>query len=117
MNHILKEINSCIVEVSDIELQRKIWLNENNDTGKESSFDELICTLFDDFDINHFIKYEAMNYGLSEHVIKELKKLIDMLNGYILNNYKNKHSYEEIIEDKEWRKVSLQAKSVIEIWK
>ena len=112
MNHILKEIRLRIVEISDLQLQRKIWLNENNDTGLESSYDELICTLFDDFNFEKFVKYYAKEYGLKNSVISELRILKDML-----NNYKAKDSYEGIIEDKEWKKISLQAKIIIKMWK
>jgi hypothetical protein len=45
---IIKYIYDKIIELSDLDLQRKLWLNENNDTGLISSYDELMCSLFDD---------------------------------------------------------------------
>ncbi len=112
MNHVLKEIRFRIIEISDPELQRKLWLNENNDTGLESSYDELICTLFDDFDFKKFVKYYAKEYGLDDSVISELKLLMEMLNGY-----SEKRTYLEIIEDQEWKKISQQAVKILELWK
>lgn len=112
MKYVLKEIRFRIIEISDPELQKKLWLNENNDTGLESSYDELICTLFDDFNFKKFVKYYAKEYGLKDDVISELKILMGML-----NNYKEKNSHIDIIEDEEWRKVSLQAQKIVKMWK
>jgi GDP-D-mannose dehydratase len=111
-NYILKEIHSCIIEISDLQLQRKIWLNENNDTGLVSSYVELMCMLFDNFEFRKFVNYRAKEYGISDDVIIELKKLKVML-----DNYKEKATYIEIIEDEEWNLISLQAKIIVNKWK
>ncbi len=112
MNHVLEEIYSRIVEISDKDIQRKMWLNENNDIGLISSFDELMCSLFDDFDFDKFVDYRAKELGILDSVILELKILRDML-----NNYQEKESHIEIIEDEEWENVSLQARKIVKIWK
>ncbi len=108
-----EHIYDKIVEISDIQLQRKLWLNQNNDLGLISSYVELMCTLFDDLFFDDFIDETALKIGLSNSTILELNKLRDMLNNY---NEGNK-SYEEIINDTEWLKVVEQARGVLKIWK
>ena len=44
-----------IIELSDLGLQRKLWLNEKNDTGLISSYSELMSSLFDDFNFDDFL--------------------------------------------------------------
>ncbi|MDD2576668.1 MAG: hypothetical protein PHV76_04110 [Bacteroidales bacterium] len=109
----IEQIYDRIVEISDVQLQRKLWLNENNDLDIMSSYVELMCSLFDDFHFDDFIDETALKIGLSNSTILELNKLRDMLNNY---NEGNK-SYEEIINDTEWLKVVEQAQEVLKIWK
>lgn len=100
-----------VIELSDLNLQRKLWLNENNDTGLISSYTELMCSLFDDFNFDDFIDNRASKIGLSNSVIFELNKLRELL-----NNYTEKDLDEEIIDDPEWGNVVEQAKTVIRKW-
>lgn len=111
MDKIIENIYRTIVELASLSLQRKLWLNENNDTGLISSYSELMCSLFDDFSFDDFIDSEAAKIGLPNSLIFELNKLRDMLNSYV-----EKESDEEIINDTEWKKIVEQAKIVIEKW-
>ena len=111
MNTIVENIYRIITELSNPSLQRKLWLNENNDTDLISSYVELMCSLFDDFQFDVFIDKTASKAGLSRDVILELDKL-----RILLNNYNEKESDEEIINDPEWGKIMEQAQKVIEKW-
>lgn len=111
MVDVVKNIYNKIVELSDADLQTKLWLNMNNDTGLISSYAEVMSTLFDDFSFDDFVDNTASKMGLSRSVVLELLKLRDLLNGY-----NEKESDEEIINDIEWEKVVEQAKKVIEKW-
>lgn len=112
MKIVEKYIYDRIIEISDIFLQRKIWLNKDNNTGLTSSYVELMCSLFDDFNFDNFIDNTASKIGLSDTVIFHLDKL-----RKLLNNYEEKESDEEIINDPEWKKIIEQAKIVVEEWK
>lgn len=111
MKEIIENIHNKIVELSDLILQRKLWLNENNDTGLISSYDELMCSLFDDFNFGEFVNETTSKIGLSDKSILQLDKLKDLL-----NNYDKKKSDAEIISDPEWKKVVDQAKKVLKEW-
>lgn len=111
INVITKNIYDDITELSDLSLQRKLWLNQNNDTGLISSYVEVMCRLFDDNEFDVFIDKTAFEIGLSEDVIFELNKL-----RTLLNDYNEKESDEDIINDLEWGKVVEQAKKVIIKW-
>ncbi len=108
---ISKHIYDKIIELSDLGLQRKLWLNENNDTGLISSYSELMCSLFDDFNLDAFIDGNASKIGLSDSTILELNKLRNLL-----DRYKGAGSDEHIINDPEWSAISRQAQKVIEKW-
>lgn len=111
MDVITKNIYDDIIELSDLNLQRKLWLNEKNDTGLISSHVEVMCRLFDDYQFDDFVDKASSEVGLSENTIRELKKLRGLL-----NNYNEKESDEEIINDPEWGKIAEQAKMVLKEW-
>ncbi len=111
MDIITKNIYNDIIELSDLGLQRKLWLNENNDTGLISSYVEVMCRLFDDNGFDEFIDNTASKIGISNSAIFELNKLRNLL-----NNYNEKDSDKEIIGDPVWGKVVEQAKTVIREW-
>jgi hypothetical protein len=112
VDRITKNIYDKIIELSDVDLQRKLWLNKNNDTGLISSYVELMCSLFDDYCFNDYVDNIFYKIGFSEKCIVELKKLRDLLNDYDEKEY----SDAEIINDLEWRKIIKQAKIVIKVW-
>lgn len=107
----INNIRRKIKELSDTTLQRKLWLNEGNNTGLISSYAEAMCTLFDDNNFDEFIDLEACKRGISPDLIAELNKL-----RVLLNDYQEKPSDAEIIADPEWAKVVSQAKVVTEKW-
>jgi len=111
MDKMIENIHRMIVELASLSLQRKLWLNENNDTGLISSFYELMCSLFDDFGFDNFVDNGANKIGLPNSLILELDKLRGLLNNYV-----EKESDEEIINDIEWHKIVEQAKAVINKW-
>ncbi len=111
MSEIISYIYSRIIELSDLDLQKKLWLNENNDTGLTSSYVEVMCSLFDDFNFEDFIKKTAKEAGFSTLTINELESLRELL-----NNYNEKDSDEEIINDPKWKKIVEQAKIVVKVW-
>jgi hypothetical protein len=108
---IIENIYNKIKELSDRELQKKLWLNEHNDTGLISSYIELMNGLFDDYDFNGFVNKTAREYGLSDTTILELNELRIML-----NNYQEKETDKEIINDPKWEKIVIQAKNVLKLW-
>jgi hypothetical protein len=111
MEQIIKNIYNDILEMSDLELQKKLWLNENNDTGLNSSYTELMCRLFDDNNIEDIIHKVALENGFTLKVISEFKLLIRLL-----NSYEEKQSDKEILKDPEWHNIIKQAKVVLEVW-
>jgi hypothetical protein len=111
MDKKIENLYEKIIELSNSSLQRKLWLNENNDTGLISSYSELMCSLFDDFGFDEFVDTGAVKIGLSNSLIFELNCLREMLNAYV-----EKESDKEIINDIEWGKIIEQAKIVVEKW-
>lgn len=106
-----KNIYNKIKELSDIDLQRKMWLNENNNTGLISSYVELMNTLFDDYNFDYFIDEIAPKLGLGKDIVLELNRL-----RTLLNDYREKPSDYEILQDSQWRRIVEQAKVVLNTW-
>jgi len=104
-----KNIFNDIIELSDLEKQKTYWLGK--DPNHVSSYVELMCRLFDDDNFDDFVDNTASQIGFSKKAILELIKLRELL-----NNYKEKETDREIIEDSEWKKIAIQAKVVIENW-
>lgn len=111
MDIIAKNIYKDITELSDLDLQRKLWLNQNNNTGQISSYVELMCRLFDDNGFDDFIEVTASTIGMSSELIFELNRL-----RVLLNNYKESKLDSEIINDPEWQMIVKQAKRVLLEW-
>lgn len=107
----LINIYERLIELSDLNIQQKLWLNINNSTGYISSYDELMCSLFDDLNFDNFIDELATNLGFSQKIIAEL----NVLRG-LLKNYENINSDKLILEDPKWRKIIEQGKLVIKLW-
>ena len=98
-----------ILELSDLDKQKKSWLG--NDPNYVSSYVEIMCKLFDDDNFDIFIEeYEKL--GLSYKLVKELEKLRELLNQY----EEGKKTDNEIIEDPLWGLVVNQAKNVLNNW-
>jgi|LakMenE29Apr09ns_1017244.scaffolds.fasta_scaffold03739_2 hypothetical protein len=98
-----------LVELSDIEIQKKRWLNINNNSGLISSFDELYCSLFDDMDFDFEIT-KIQNQNLENKLII----LKNKLNNYSEPIEKNGFfSDSKIIEDPNWVKICDFAKEII----
>ena len=108
MDIIIKNIYNDIIELSDLCLQKKLWLNKNNNTGQISSYVELMCRLFDDNNFDDFIDNKTHEMNFDKEVIYELKNL-----RTLLNNYSEKFTDAEIIKDPKWENISLQAKKIM----
>ena len=104
-----KSFYEGLIELSDVEIQKKKWLNINNDTGFISSFDELYCSLFDDMDFDIEIK-KIQNPDLEN----KLMLLKNKLNNYSVP-VENRDSYNDsiIINDTKWIEISDFAKEII----
>ena len=98
-----------ILELSDLDKQKKSWLG--NDPNYVSSYVEIMCKLFDDDNFDIFIA-ESEKLELSSKLVNELKKLRELLNQYEEGDKTDK----EIIEDPSWGLVVNQAKIVLNNW-
>ncbi|MFD2935461.1 hypothetical protein [Spirosoma flavum] len=105
-----KNLHEAIRNIADLNSQRIIWLGRSLDY--ESSFDEYMMSLFDDFDIERFISKESWpNMKLPESLRLEIEQLI-----MEFNSYRVKATDKEILEDPEWHKITNQAREVIQNW-
>ena len=112
----LECIHSKIEELSSVDLQNKLWLNRNNDTGRISSYPELMCTLYDDCNLELVIRKAMEKYGHTNNALNELYKL-----NSLLNNYEEPHTDgyiddELIIKDPKWQMIVKQAQTALANW-
>ena len=112
----LEYIHDKIEELSSVDLQEKMWLNRNNDTGRISSYAELMCSLYDDLFLERVLGKAMEKYGPSNNALNELYQL-----NYLLNNYEepytNGHIDDElIIKDSNWQVIVKQAQTVLANW-
>ena len=112
----LDSIHDKIEELSSVDLQNKLWLNRNNDTGLISSYPELMCTLYDDCNLEHVLRKAMEKYGYSSDALNGLYKLNSLLNNYeepCTNGYIDD---ELIIKDSNWQVIVKQAQTVLANW-
>ena len=112
----LEYIHDKIEELSSVDLQEKMWLNQNNDTGYISSYAELMCTLYDDINLELVLRKAMEKYGHSNNALNELYKLNSLLDNYE-EPYTNEHIDDElIIKDPNWQVIIKQAQTVLANW-
>jgi len=99
-----------IIELSDIELQKKRWLSDDSD--EISSYEELMCSFFDDNNIIDFIDSELAKYSPSSELKKSLQKLVTALNDFDDNGFDN----EQIFNSRPWNKIISIAGEVRVLW-
>jgi len=103
------EIKDRLLELSNIEEQRMLWLNINNNTGLISSYSELFNTLYPELDIE-----------IKEAESNELKEGLSQLK-IILDEYKEPDGYDIrkgydsiILNDPNWQKIVAFTKKMVE---
>jgi len=112
----LEYIHDRIEELSSVDLQEKMWLNRNNDTGRISSYAELMCSLYDDLNLELVLRKVMEKYGHSNNALNELYKLNTLLDNYE-EPYTNGHIEDElIIKDSNWQVIVKQAQTVLANW-
>lgn len=113
MNEIIfNNIFEDIVEISDSNFQKEVWLGKN--PTKCSSYIEVMCRLFDDNMFDTFVDYDAYKIGFTQRTIIKLNKLRKEL-----NNYKEPDVNDDmkIITDSNWDKIRQIAHLAIELWR
>ncbi|WP_147474537.1 hypothetical protein [Chryseobacterium nematophagum] len=103
-----KELKERLLELSDINLQRKLWLNIDNNTGLISSYSELFNSLLGDFNFDYEVK------NLDDNNLKQnFLKLKVMLEEYKeLSSYMDNYDDNIIINDSNWKNIVFFAKSL-----
>ena len=106
----MKNVHSAVKDISDLDLQRKAWLGEADECV--SSFEEMINILYDDNCFEDFIGNEAWSKSTTAATLhQELVRLRDMIDAY-----EEPETNRQILDDLRWKKITKQAKKVIDIW-
>ena len=112
----LEDIHDKIEELSSVDLQNKLWLNRNNDTGRISSYAELMCTLYDDCFLELVLRKAMEKYGYSSDALNELYQLNALLNNYEEPYTNGGIDDELVIKDSNWQVIVKQAQTVLANW-
>ena len=94
----------AINAASDIEMQRIVWLGK--DPNRVSSFSEVYCVLYDDFDFEDYIRYYESKHS-DDEFLKQMKCLDRMMSCY---TPPSSDSDAPILIDPKWRDITEQAK-------
>lgn len=112
MNKNFENIYEHLLELSDLNLQKKLWLRDGNDTGLISSHMELMNRLFDDDKFDLFIDKGARELGVAPTVILKLDQLRSMLNSY----EEGAKTDSDILNDPHWSLISDHASLAVKTW-
>ena len=119
---ILTYIYDSIKHISDLQMLRKLWLNENNDTGLIWSYLEMYESLWDDFNLERFFREIAPKYFHFPHallvLLENLFVHIDNFDKYNVSGEKGEaiKNDEEILQDPQWEDIVLYARDIIFLW-
>jgi hypothetical protein len=121
MNILFTNLCHHLEVLAEERIQRKVWLNENNDTGEISSFTELYLGIMYDCALDEILKNQDYWGGVPSAVIEELERL-----GIELKCFKDRVSHilsretpedlESIMQNPDWIKISQHAKKILEMW-
>lgn len=112
IKRIEKNIYSDILEISDIEFQKKVWFGLQ--ANYVSSYAEVMCRLFDDHQYELFVK----KYTYQLNYISSFREQLEILKNKLISFNKEENKSDiEIVNDIEWIKISQLAKSIINEWK
>lgn len=100
-----------ILEISDINFQKKIWFNYY--PNYISSYRELMCSLFDD---DNFLLFLDQYTTLLNYDEQFKNKLYSLYKKLISFNSKDDLTDKQIIENKHWVIISKYAKTIIKKW-
>lgn len=112
MTKSFENIYEDLLELSDLNLQKKLWLRDGNDTGLISSYMELMNRLFDDDNFDLFIDKGARELGVEQTLILKLDQLRSLLNLY----EEGTKTDSDILTDPQWSLISNHASLVVKIW-
>lgn len=102
-------IFNSIKNISDLETQKISWLG--NHPIYQSSFSEIINTLYDDSEFEEYISYLKKN-GTNRSLYSKMVLFEKKLSNYI----KTDKTDIEVLNDSEWKELTLQAKEIIKLW-
>ena len=108
-----KAIYQELFMISDIKILEQMWLNPNSKLI--SSYNEFICTLYDDNLFDDFALFGAKVMGFTHELISLLQKF-DML----INNFDKKSiiykSDKDLVNDDDWLIIVELAKEIVLVW-
>lgn len=107
---VFNNIFNDILEISDREFQRVVWLGRCPTIC--SSFVEVYCRLYDDDDFSSFVSVDSIAIGFSDDTIQAFKDLIELMERYV-----ELETDAEIIEDPNWIIITEQASVVVQLWR
>lgn len=119
-NFWIRNILACVKKIANRDYQERAWLR--NEVYYPCSFEEMMCSLFDDYSIREFIKEKADEFDLSSEQKITLCDLVNALDKYGDNpeiyTFSAPFSIDEskILIDHEWHKIQKIAQKVLDVF-
>lgn len=116
----IRNILSCVQEIANRDYQERAWLR--NEVYYPCSFEEMMCSLFDDCLIKEFMNEKADEFGLSSKQKTALSDLVNTLDKYGDNPeiyfLSPPLSIDEskVLVDPEWHKIQKMAQKVLDVF-
>lgn len=116
----IRNILTCVDKIANTDYQERAWLR--NEVYKPCSFEEMMCSLFDDCCISEFINEKADEFGLSSEQKTALSDLVNALDKYGDNSEISNSSAPayvdelKVLMDPEWHKIQKMAQNVLDVF-
>jgi hypothetical protein len=106
-----QKLLSAIKEIADKRYQDNVWLEKN--PMKCSSYTEAICRLFDDFDLDGYLKKYCQQKNFNDepcHLLQDLRDILTKFDATLVNPV----SDIDILKHPKWKLVIAKAQHVLD---
>lgn len=109
----IKSLLEVISEIGNISYQQEVWIHGKD--NEVTSWDESICKIFDDYDIDGFIDTYLHRGEYTDDMKNSLISFRNALSDFS-DNHEDFIEPKKIVVDNEWISVSKLAKNVLQVW-
>lgn len=106
------ELIDEIRTIADLDGLQRLWLGK--DEGAISSFEEEVAHIFDDYQIDDFLRLPKESTKLSAEQTSALVRFRDCFSSFLASPRAKPYADREILKDPKWHEVVTRAKEFID---
>lgn len=109
----IEKLLSVVSEIASKRYQEEVWLGKQD--RHVSSWEEVVCNFFDDYDADGFIHTYLKDDEYSTEKVSAFTGFRDSLDSYVKSQPSRVNSA-DIMNDPGWERIRTQAQKLLDIW-